>query len=162
MPSRLDIHMTTLPFSTQAALSKGSVKDRERDRELHEYYYINDFIITNLTKIVQSSQLLSAPTHQPQKWSNYMVLEEGPLHSARCCPNHLFKNALKIENVNVHQKRELSSLRTWFNDSKSCKVTKTGGRKRSRLVVQLTVTLPDTALVEQLSTEEEKKREKLG
>ena len=31
-----------------------------------------------------------------------------------------------------------------------------GGRKRSRLVLQLTVTLPDTALSEQLSAEEEK------
>ena len=30
-----------------------------------------------------------------------------------------------------------------------------GGRKRSRFVVQLTVTLPDTALSEQVSAEEE-------
>ena len=162
MPSRLDIHMTTLPFSTQAALSKGSVKDRERDRELHEYYYINDFIITNLTKIVQSSQLLSAPTHQPQKWSNYMVLEEGPLHSAQCCSNHLFKNALKIENVNVHQKRESFPAYVHGSMTPNRVRLQNGGSKRSRLVVQLTVTLPDTALSEQSSTEEEKKREKLG
>ena len=31
-----------------------------------------------------------------------------------------------------------------------------GGRKRSRLVLQLTVTLPDTALSEQVRAEEEK------